>query len=252
MTLTVDKSIQRQRNIKVFFFILLHCAILLIILFTPYLLLSSILGVVTFYLLNPIVIFLENHGFKRNFAALIPFIGLSLFFYFVSNELFPVLINQLGDLQKLTPTYFNSFKKLIEQLEQSSNPFVSLIRQSNLIEQIQDYLLRKASLMMDKLPSLFSASLTTLFLTPFLGYFLLSDGKNFYQNFLKFVPNHLFEVTVQVNYEINAQMGQFIRARLLESTIVGAILLFGLTWIKSSLWQYDQNIHSEHCDIFIY
>lgn len=228
----VSKYIQRERNTRVFFFILAHIAAIAAVLLIPYVLVSSVLAIVTYYLLQPIVDFLEFRRVHRSTAAIIPFLILGVIFYILSANFLPLLTAQLIELQTLAPTYLASLKKLMAEIEIKANPILTLMKHTNLAEQIQNYLLDKATGYMNKLPDLFSAALTTTFLTPFFAYFFLVDGKNFYRTFLKIVPNHLFETAIQVNHEINLQMGQFIRARLLESVIVAIIIFLGLSWIN--------------------
>lgn len=229
---TVSKYIQRERIIRVLFFILVHVAAIAIILMIPYVLISTVLAIITYYLLQPVVDFLENRGLNRNTAAIIPFALLSLILYILSASLLPMLTHQLLELQALGPTYLLSLKKLVIQIELKANPLLALLKQTNLVEQGQEYLIDKATFYMNKLPGMVSASFTTFFLTPFFAYFFLLDGRAFYRSFLRIVPNHLFETAIQVNHEINIQMGQFIRARLLESTIVAIIIFLGLSWIQ--------------------
>ena len=45
------------------------------------------------------------------------------------------------------------------------------------------------------------------------------------------MPNNVFELALNLNYQINRQMGDFIRARLLEAAIVGFVIWVGLAII---------------------
>jgi putative permease len=227
-----SKYIQRERNIRVFFFILAHFTAITAIFLIPYVLISTVLAIVTYYLLQPIVDFIEFKRINRSTAAIIPFAILGGVFYFLSANFLPLLTGQLLELQTLAPTYLVSLKKLLAEIELKANPVLTLLKHTDLLEQIQNYLIDKATLYMNKLPDLISAAVTTSFLTPFFAYFFLVDGKGFYRTFLKIVPNHLFEIAIQVNHEINVQMGQFIRARLLESAIVAIIIFAGLSMIQ--------------------
>ena len=44
------------------------------------------------------------------------------------------------------------------------------------------------------------------------------------------MPNHIFELTLNLYYQINSQVGQFVRARFLEALIVAVVVWIGL-WI---------------------
>lgn len=227
-----NKVILRERKVRIGFFIILHISILVILFLIPYVLISSILSIVTYYLLQPVVDLLENKGLNRNLAALIPFLGIALLIFTLASYFLPILTTQLDELQKLSPTYFENIKNLAIQFEKKAHPFLVFAGQANLTEQAQNFVIQKISSFMNQLPTYFSASLTTFFLTPFFSYFLLVDGSTLYRTFLKIVPNHIFETMIRVNHEINVQMGQFIRARLFESVIVGLIVYFGMITIN--------------------
>src|SRR6202008_4139740 len=51
------------------------------------------------------------------------------------------------------------------------------------------------------------------------------------RNLLALVPNNLFELNYNIYHQINDQMGQFVRARLLEALIVGLVTWVGLMMI---------------------
>ena len=46
------------------------------------------------------------------------------------------------------------------------------------------------------------------------------------------VPNSVFEMVLDLQYQINRQLGQFIRARFLEASIVGLVTFLGLSLIS--------------------
>ncbi len=229
---TVSKLILRERKIKVLFFAALNFLLLGIIFLVPYLLLSVILSIVIYYILQPVVDYLENKGLKRYLASGIPFLGSTIIIAISTNHFLPILISQIDDLSKLSPSYLITFKEFGISLEKKLNPFLQYAGNENLIDKLQSFILVKVSEFMNKLPEFFSGALTIFFLTPFFAFFLLLDGKLVYRNFLRLVPNHIFETMIRVNHEINIQMGQFIRARLIESVLVGLMIMAGLNLIN--------------------
>ena len=69
-----------------------------------------------------------------------------------------------------------------------------------------------------------------LFLSPLLTFFILKDGQSLSRRLLTLVPNNIFELTLSLQSQVTAQIGQFIRARLLESVIVSLVVFIGL-WL---------------------
>ncbi|NJM10325.1 MAG: AI-2E family transporter [Bdellovibrionaceae bacterium] len=60
---------------------------------------------------------------------------------------------------------------------------------------------------------------------------MVKDGRASLRLVLGIVPNQLFETALSLLHQINFQLGQFVRARILESLIVGLITSVGLMLI---------------------
>ena len=67
-----------------------------------------------------------------------------------------------------------------------------------------------------------------MFLSPFIGFFLIKDGRSFARSLLNIVPNSIFEMALNLQYQINDQIAHYLRARILEAAIVGLVVLAGL------------------------
>ena len=61
---------------------------------------------------------------------------------------------------------------------------------------------------------------------------MVKDGRSVVNMVLGLVPNHLFETALSLIHQINFQIGQFVRARILESLIVGLVTAAGLLIIS--------------------
>ena len=57
---------------------------------------------------------------------------------------------------------------------------------------------------------------------------MLLDGQAVSKKFLDLVPNNFFELALNLQHRINVQLGDFIRARLIEAGIVGFCIWLGL------------------------
>jgi putative permease len=71
-----------------------------------------------------------------------------------------------------------------------------------------------------------------MLLGPFLAFFMVKDGRSVVNILLGLVPNQLFETALSLQHQINFQIGQFVRARILESLIVGVVTAIGLLVIS--------------------
>lgn len=223
-----NKVILRERKVKTLFFILLQLLIAGIVLFIPNMLLSVVLGVVTYYLLLPLVDFLELKGFSRGVAASIPFFSFAIIVTLFGIAIFPFASEQLDSLRMQLPTYLATAKTLLAQFQMKLGPFIAQLPEMNFANKIESFGLNILGTTMQNLPTYLSAVGTISFLAPLFGFFLLLDGKSFYRSFLSMVPNNLFELMVGVNFQIHQQMGRFIRARFFESLVISLIVAIGL------------------------
>ncbi len=232
MKSNTTKLILRERNFKTLFFLSLHVLIGGILIYLPNLMVSTVLAFVIYYLIVPLVEFLEDRGFNRTAAASIPFIAFALLILLIGSWFFPMLADQIETLKTQLPQYTTRIKEVATQWEKKAHPWLIELGQSSSVGSVQTYLLGKISSFFSQIPQLLSAFLTISLLSPFLSFFLLHDGSNLYRQFLRIVPNHLFELMINVNHSINMQMGQFIRARLVETALISLFIFVGLNIIN--------------------
>lgn len=232
MNQTTTNLILRERRFKTLFFIALHIIILGILIYLPDLMIATVLAFVIYYLMEPMVIKLEEKGLSRTQAASIPFLLFALLITILSTWLFPVLSDQIEALKAQMPEYITKMKELALQWESKAHPWLKQIGQSSIVESTQQHLLEMASNFFGRIPTMLTSSLTVSLLTPFFAFFLLYEGAELYRKFLKIVPNHIFELMITVNHSINVQMGQFIRARLVETALISLFIFVGLSFIK--------------------
>jgi predicted PurR-regulated permease PerM len=225
---TAQKAIFRERRIKLFFFlgalVLLVTALTLI----KNVFISFLLAFVVFYILSPLVSFLERRGLSRQMATTIPFLVLTIVTLVAVNIFLPILISQIALLKVNLPQYLDAMTKFLLNTESQLTAFASPIYPMDIRGQLQPKMMSMAQGLFENLPTYISQSLTIFLLTPFLAYFLLVDGQDFRRKILALVPNNLFELALHLNYQINLQMGGFVRARIFESFLVGSVVFAGL------------------------
>lgn len=215
---------RRWRLMSFFTILILSAAIILIV---KGLLASCVLAFVIAYLFAPIVDFLERRGLPRSIATILPFvvgaIGVSIGIALV----LPLVTTQLSVLAENLPQYQTDLSALIASIESKYKIYLNAGR-LNLTQELNEWVATKTSAISDSLPEFVSRSATVLLLAPFFAFFMLQDGNRFARSLLSFVPNHMFEIALNLRHQINDQLGGFIRARFLEAAIVGAVVWIGL------------------------
>lgn len=223
----LEVLLRREWRMKLAAVLVILIASVLVLLTVDNMLASFVLAFVVNYLLSPIVDFLERRSVPRQAAILIPFIATGLLIGFALYAVFPLLASQLHSLQGQWPKYQVELTTLIASTEGRFKEFFN-VHEVSFSTSINSWIFQKTADFSSALPSAVSGSLTVLLLTPIFAYFMLADGRMMSRRLLALVPNNLFEPALNLHYQLNEQMGGFIRARFLEAAIVGLVVWVGL------------------------
>ncbi len=191
---------------------------------------SFLLAFVISYLARPLISPLERAGFSYNGALIFIFLtGISLTCG-LGIWGFPLISKQINHLQTEWPRYSEGLLSLMEGLELKAKNWLRL--DIPLQEKGKEKLFSLSQVILKDLPSLLMQALSVLLLAPFLAFFMLKDSHKIFRRFMLLVPNSVFEMVLDLQYQINQQLGQFIRARFLEAFIVGLVTFLGLSLIS--------------------
>lgn len=192
---------------------------------------SVVIALVYTYLLNPFVYKLERRGFKRTPSILIPFFAAGAIFSLIVALFYPVVSEQIRDLQTEFPKYQEGVAQLIASLDAKAQLIFKDYYDFDMAQKLGDIVSVSASTIFTNIPDFAGRFLTIFVLAPFFAFFMIRDGRPIMRQFLRMMPNNLFELALNLNFQINKQMGDFIRARLLEAGIVGLVVWLGLAII---------------------
>ncbi len=222
------RAIERERKLKLFFFLsalfLLTVAILLI----KNVFVSFLLAFVIYYVLAPIVDLLERRGFSRQWSTTVPFLMVTLLLIGLVQTFSPILVNQVLSLKVEFPHYLDATTRFLTNLEKQATNFMAQVYPLDIRGHVEPKVMAFAEEFFRNLPDYLSRSITIFLLTPFLAYFMLLDGRDFVRRILNLVPNNFFELALNLSHQVSEQMGGFIRARILESALIGMVIWIGL------------------------
>lgn len=216
------------RTIAVLIIIFLCAAIIIVV---ENLLISFILAFVINYLLTPFVNNLERRGFTRQSGSIIVFLCLIVFITIYLSWFIPNSGRYLESFLNELPKYGKGTIILARDLEKFFNGLLDGAYTVNFSQTLDVMLADFSKEFIDKLPDHISATATILLLAPFFAFFMIAEGRFIMQKLMILVPNNLFEMALTLQYQINNQVGGFIRARLMEAGIVGFIVWIGLLFI---------------------
>jgi len=202
-----------------------------IILFViPNLLASLLLAIVSYYFLTPLIFAFKRLGLSQVRAAQVVFFGIGVLLMVITILLGPMLWDQSRELFQLFPeisrTAQATLSYQIRYFELQSGYSVP----KDWMSYVQPYLTQAATEIGNQLPSQLSHLIELFFLAPLFIYFYLTEASQWPNAIKKIFPHEWGEPFEHLLIDLNQHIGDFIRARLLESLLVGA-----LTWGTLSL-----------------
>lgn len=227
------RKAQRLNWIKLFFFLSLISTFAFLLIKINNMFISVLLAVILSQALRPLVDRIEGWlKMDRGWATLIGFSIFGATTVAVILWAMPFLSEQFQNLKSEIPKYIEGIITLIDRTEEKFQVFIPFIENTNVTTQAKQWLISKATNLAQGLPVMVTNSFSVFFLCSFLAFFMVKDSHSLYRGFLSLVPNHVFETTLSLTHQISLQIGQFIRARMLEAFIVGLITGVGLQIIS--------------------
>lgn len=197
-----------------------------------------ILAFIFYYLLNPIVDWMERHKIKRIWGVIILFIAIIGVLAGLVALAFPPIQEQVTSLVNNFPSYVDSMGTTIlswvenTPLESATSDFIEWLDGwvSNLPGVVVSYFDTAVS----GLTSVFStvSNVVVVIVTfPIIAFFLLKDDEKFFNYVLNIIPPKFRKDTKNIFATINEQVGSYIKGQLLISLSLGIMMFIGFTVI---------------------
>ena len=204
-----------------------------IFLATPGLSTPTLISIVATMLFSPLVLVLERRGYPRVLAIFILFgtVGLAI----VAASFWAVHTGETEwvSLKQKSPEYFWALVDRLRDFETKMHEQLPFLNNVHLTESIVKWLKGTGDWFVEHGPKLVGDLLGCLFISPILTFFLLSDGRAIRQRFFDLVPNRYFESAYIVTHEIGTALSDYLRAKLLEAFLVGAMTTIGLLLVNA-------------------
>ncbi|MEE3617957.1 AI-2E family transporter [Actinobacillus pleuropneumoniae] len=203
-----------------------------IIYFFSDLIMPLLIAIVFAYLLEwPIKLLTQKLKFPRLLSLILvlgSFISLSTFLFVV---MLPTLWNQAVTFIRDLPSMLNLLNAWLEALPEHYPELIDYAMLDSLMNMLKEKILGFESLLALSVNSIISLVRLGIyaFLVPLMVFFLLKDKPLFVRGFIKFLPKNR-RLAANVWFEMQQQIANYIRGKVLEILIVGivtyAILLF--------------------------
>lgn len=189
---------------------------------------------VLFYILNPLVNFLEKHAIKRLYAIWIALGVATLLIVLFFSYLIPLLKDQILDFVRTWPNYYNAFvdqinhivdsdwlKALQPQLAQMNDKFSSDIA-SRL-----NSLLNMTVSSIGNIVGFLTEAIVGLITMPIVLFYLLKDQDRILPSVVKVFPTKSRESIAKVLRKMNQQISRYISGQLTVAFCVAVMFIIG-------------------------
>jgi len=189
-------------------------------------------SIVIAYLLEGLVV-LSNHFIKhRQVSVVLVFVGFLTVLMLTLFVITPLLWEQITDLIKDTPKYFEQGRQLILQLP-SNYSFISEDAVLEIFALIQSQVAAMGKHVLTFSLSSIQGSIAILIyliLAPLLVFFFLKDKELILGWFKSFFPKNT-QLSTQVWYEMDQQIGNYVRGKFWEITIISVMCFITFTFL---------------------
>lgn len=183
-----------------------------------------------YYLLRPLVDYMERHKIKRALSVLIIYVVIALILAGFSVLVWPSLREQLMNFVENAPALVTSLSDQLNALEKSN--FISryLPDDSNLFSRLSDVLSQGITQVTDYVSGLFSvvSNLVIILATfPIMLYYMLKEGSKFGTNLTLLLPRHYRKDGEETVHEIDEALSNYIVGRVIVNVALGILMYIG-------------------------
>lgn len=197
-------------------------------------LMPFVIALLLYYLLNPVIDFLEKRKVKRIWGVALLFVVLLGLLVLLVGTLIPLLSEQFSSLVENFPSFIDSITSAAsgwlddipygEQVESFINEGESFV--SQIPDNLNNYLTNGLSGVSTVVSSVTNI-VVTLVTFPLILFFLLKDEKKMSTAVLSAVPPKWREDILRVASEINSQVGSYVKGQLIIATSIGVMMFIG-------------------------
>ncbi len=183
-----------------------------------------------YYLLRPLVDYMERHKIKRALSVLIIYVVIALILAGFSVLVWPSLREQLMNFVENAPALVTSLSDQLNALEKSNVVSRYLPDDSNLFSRLSDVLSQGITQVTNYVSGLFSvvSNLVIILATfPIMLYYMLKEGSKFGTNLTLLLPRHYRKDGEETVHEIDEALSSYIVGRVIVNVALGILMYIG-------------------------
>lgn len=196
--------------------------------------LPIILTGIAYYLLNPIVNYLEKRGVKRGYSILGLYIAIIGLLTLVIFAIVPLIQNQIEGITEDFPRYVGELQDVFNTVV--TNPFPAQLQETAILDMnsiIDNLSAWIASLINNAVSSIgaivgaVTEVVIAIVTVPFILFYLLKDGSKLPAYIVDFLPVKLRKHSMELLGEMNHQISSYVRGQIIVSCCIGLLLYIG-------------------------
>lgn len=197
-------------------------------------LLPLLLTGIAFYLLNPIVDWMERKRIKRVYAIFLLYLVIICAITLLLVTVVPLIREQVLGLMDNIPRYSKEFETRFRQF--IGSPIFNQLQQTlgtsstdwmNGLSSRVSAIVNRAGASIGSFVGAVTETILAVIIVPFILFYLLKDGRKLPQYILGFIPTALRDETHRVMIEMNNQISSYIRGQIIVSCCIGFLLYVG-------------------------
>lgn len=205
-------------------------AVVILLVLTVQVLLVPLVGALFLaYLLEPGIVVLQRRGIGRGnaFIVMLSLCSIVLLLLLMMAPTW-LTLESVGGFKGNFPV---KVETALASFDKSVKKQIPVFRKVDISNKITQRAVDFAEQAATELPSMAASFTVNLMLIPFMAYFLIRDGRSLRRSIVNLVPNQYFEMALSMFHRIDQQIGGYLRGRLIECILAGAVqmLLMGAT-----------------------
>lgn len=195
----------------------------------PSMLVTVIISIVIAYIINPLVLFFDNKGLKRNVSILVVYLIILGMIALLLGLIIPKIVLEVRNFIMEFPTIANTVQMNIDEFGESVfrenqlvqdffNDFSDQIKE--VLNKVQESLFVWMKQIAENAPNYLS-NVIRLVLIPVVAFYLLMDKEKIIAKTKSLIPDRHKSKSVFLFKDIDLALSQFVRGRLLMALFVG-------------------------------
>ena len=187
-----------------------------------------------YFLLNPLVDFLERKKLPRIAAILVIYIAFAGLLVLAIGNLVPTVSKQAADLANNLPVFTHKTTEFFNDVVKSSEFKNLMDEQSEIIDSVQQRLMEYANTLPNKLTiglkgffGVITNIAIILVTVPFLLFYMLKDGHKFPKAVANFIPAGYREEGLKILKETGETLSAYIQGQVMVALAVGTLAFIG-------------------------